>query len=481
MTVTLLWFRRDLRLTDNPALARALEQGSVIPVFIHAPEEEGDWPPGAASRWWLHHSLAALKQDLAARGAPLVIRRGPALPCLEVLIAEIGADRVCWNRLHEPASVARDEVIRDTLTRKGVITECFNGALLHEPGAVINRAGDPYRVFTPFWKACREVGLPDRVTPAPDRIPAPRGMPRGLDPEDLALLPRSSWDASFGECWQPGEAGALARLRTFMDEAGTDYEPMRDRPDRDGSSRLSAHLHFGEIGPRQVVAACHTAGAQADSGSGRESVDAFLREIGWREFAHHLLHHFPHTATRPLDTRFDALPWTDPDLRVLEAWQQGRTGIPLVDAAMRALWTTGWMHNRARMIVASLLTKNLGIHWLEGARWFWDTLVDADLAANTLGWQWTAGCGADAAPYFRVFNPVLQGERFDPQGDYVRRWVPELADLPAQYIHRPWEAPATVRKQVGVHLGDNYPKPVVDLAESRRQALARWERIKAAG
>jgi deoxyribodipyrimidine photo-lyase len=478
MGASLLWFRRDLRLTDNPALARALENGAVIPVYIHAPEEEGDWAPGGASRWWLHHSLSALARDLEARGSRLVIRRGPALPALERLLRETGADRVLWNRLWEPALTARDEAVRSALTAQGVKASTFNAALLHEPASVATRSGDPYRVFTPFWKTCLGLGLPGEVLPAPARIPAPASLPEGLAPESLGLLPRIGWDAAFGTHWQPGEAGALARLGAFMEGAVGDYEAMRNRPDRDGSSRLSPHLHFGEIGPRQVVAACQVAMADMGDEVSRRSIDSFLREIGWREFAHHLLYHFPRTVTEPLDARFEALPWVDPDPQVLAAWRQGRTGIPLVDAGMRALWHTGWMHNRVRMIVASLLTKNLRIHWLEGARWFWDTLVDADLAANTLGWQWTAGCGADAAPYFRVFNPVLQGERFDPDGDYVRRWVPELAGLPAKYIHRPWEAPAAALLAAEVRLGKDYPRPLVDLAESRRQALEAWEVIK---
>jgi deoxyribodipyrimidine photo-lyase len=481
MMKTIVWFRRDLRLTDNPALIRGLEDGEVIPVYIHAPEEEGGWAPGRASRWWLHHSLAALQADLRTRGADLVIRSGPSLETLEALIRETGAEQVLWNRLYEPLAIRRDKRIRQTLRDAGNRAESCNAALLFEPWTVTRQDGKPYKVFTPFWKACQSLSIPADVRPAPERIRTPAALPTGKDPASLGLLPRLNWDAGFSDLWTPGEAGALARLAAFMDEAVADYDEMRNRPDLDGSSRLSPHLHFGEIGPRQAAAACLLAKDTQAGKAAHEGIDSFLREIGWREFAHHLLYHFPGTTDAPLDTRFREAPWTEVDEDTLIAWQQGRTGIPLVDAAMRALWTTGWMHNRVRMVVASLFTKNLGAHWLTGARWFWDTLVDADLAGNTLGWQWTAGCGADAAPYFRVFNPVLQGERFDPDGHYVRRWVPELAKLPANYIHKPWEAPVEILDAAGLRLGRDYPNPVVDLAESRRQALERWELIKAAG
>lgn len=469
--LTLLWFRRDLRLTDNPALVRAMSTGAVIPVYIHAPEEDGDWRPGTASRWWLHRSLTALRQDLERRGSTLVIRHGPTLPCLQALLTETGAGHVCWNRLHEPAAAARDRAVENALQARGIAVAQFEATLLHAPGSVLTRGGDPYRVFTPFWRACRAMEAPFGVEPAPERIPAPRMMPPGLRPDALDLLPQRDLQVSLAGHWQPGEAHALACLQHFLEGTAAEYDALRDCIGPDTTSRLSPYLHFGEIGPRQVLAACRAAGPGG-------ATDGFLRQLGWREFAHHLLYHFPHTPTCPLDGRFDAFPWARPEPRILQAWQQGMTGVPLVDAAMRSLRESGWMHNRARMVVASLLTKNLGIHWLEGARWFWDTLVDADLANNTLGWQWTAGCGADAAPYFRVFNPVLQGERFDSGGAYVRNWVPELAKVPARYIHRPWEAPPRVLEAAGVRLGNTYPRPAVDLSRSRRQALDRWAVIR---
>ena len=476
MSITLIWFRRDLRLEDNPALAHALETGGkVLPVYIHAPEEEEAWAPGAAARWWLHHSLQALCDELARCGAPLVIRRGPSRTALETLVRETGAQRVVWNRLYDPAAIRRDREIKGALRAQGLQVESFNAALLMEPWTVSNRSGQPYRVFTPFWKACRALGA-ERQIPGPS---APSALPGMAKPpateavEALDLRPRIRWDTGLAATWQPGEAGARAALIHFAETALEDYDQGRDRPARAGTSRLSPHLHFGEIGPRQVMAVCAQARERTAAG-----VDRFLSELGWREFAHHLLFHFPETCTRPLDRRFEDLPLADPREVPLEAWCQGRTGLPIVDAGMRELWHTGWMHNRVRMITASLLTKNLRASWLEGARWFWDTLVDADLAANTLGWQWTAGCGADAAPYFRIFNPVLQGERFDAAGDYVRRWVPELAPLPDRYLHRPWESPAAVLRAAGVHLGRDYPRPVVDLAETRRAALAAFEHIK---
>ncbi len=471
MTTAILWFRRDLRLTDNPALLEALASADrIVPVYIHAPEEEGDWSPGAASRWWLHHSLGSLSADLERCGSRLLIRRGPSLQALLTLAKETGAGSVHWNRLYEPALVARDGRIKSALADHGLMASSCNGHLLFEPWEVRNGSGDPYRVFTPFWKACLRT-LDQRGGPqaAPEHLGAPlEGLPT-LHVEDLGLAPRIRWDAGLAERWKPGEAGALAQLDTFAGEAVSAYATDRDRPDLAGTSKLSPHLHFGELSPRQALAA-----ARQQAGTGPE---AFVREIGWREFAHHLLYHFPQTVDTPLDARFDRLEWRR-DAGLLEAWQSGRTGFPIVDAGMRELWHTGWMHNRVRMIVASLLTKNLFMHWLEGARWFWDTLVDADLASNTLGWQWTAGCGADAAPYYRVFNPVLQAEKFDPKRDYIRRWVPELARLPDKWVACPWAAPPEVLVAAGVVPGRDYPEPIVDPRGSRDEALRRFEALK---
>lgn len=475
----IVWFRQDLRLADNPALARALaECERIVPVYIHAPEESGQWAHGAASHWWLHHSLAALDASLRALGSRLILRRGPSLAALETLVKETGASRLYWNRLYEPAHIARDTRIKEALRAAGLTVCSSNAALLFEPWERTKDDGSAYKVFTPFWKACLKAGLPTDIAPAPRALqPLPQDL-GSVALEALDLLPAIRWDAGLAAAWRPGEDGAQARLEAFLDEAVARYGEERNRPDLAGSSRLSPHLHFGEIGPRQVVAAVERRLDAHREAAPRADAEAFVREVGWREFAHHLLYHFPQTPTEPLDVRFAQFPWATQVAEALAAWQRGRTGIPIVDAGMRELWTTGWMHNRVRMLAASLLTKNLLVPWQEGARWFWDTLVDADLANNTLGWQWTAGCGADAAPYFRIFNPVLQGERFDPRGDYVRRWVPELARLPDAYLQQPWAAPPAVLAAAGLRLGADYPPPIVDLKTTRERALARFERIK---
>ena len=474
----IVWFRRDLRLADHPALAAACGRAErVVALYVHSPEQDGDWAPGGASRWWLRHSLAALAASLRAKGAELTLASGPAPDALRAVARETGATQVYWNRLYEPARVAEDTRIKSALREAGLHCASFNAALLHEPWEVRTGQGDPYRVFTPFWKACatRLDELP-RPLPAPETIAAPEPPVSTLALDELELRPRIRWDAGLHETWTPGEPGALAQLDSFTAGAMAAYAEGRNRPDRPETSRLSPHLHCGEIGPRQCLAAVRN--AVAEQPSSQVSADSFVRELGWREFAHHLLHHFPHTATEPLDARFERFPWV-PRAEWLEAWQRGRTGYPLVDAGMRELWHTGWMHNRVRMIAASLFTKNLRQPWLEGARWFWDTLVDADLANNTLGWQWTAGCGADAAPFFRIFNPMLQTERFDPQRSYVRRWLPELARLPDRWIHCPWEAPPGVLADAGVALGRSYPRPIIDFRDSREAALAAYGSIKA--
>ena len=475
MKTAIIWFRNDLRVADNPALEHALRYAErVIPLYIHTPHERGDWAPGAATRWWLHHSLAALDQAVQARGARLLLRTGPSLEVLRDLIDETRATLLCWNRLYEPAQIARDKAIKQELADAGIEIHSFNGALIAEPWETLKADGEPYRVFTPFWKAMLRNGIERLPLAAPQRIPGADGL-SGVTLDALGLLPRIGWDAGLQASWTPGEDGAWQQLETFADCASA-YHEARDIPARPGTSRLSPHLHFGEISPRQIVQVMqqHVAGHEAARGG----IEAYLRELGWREFAYHLLYHFPATPTHPLDPRFRQFPWAEDYADALSAWQRGQTGIPIVDAGMRELWQTGWMHNRVRMLVASLLTKNLLIPWQKGASWFWDTLVDADLANNTLGWQWTAGCGADAAPYFRIFNPVTQGERFDPKGDYVRRFVPELARLPDKYIHAPWLAPANVLAAAGVKLGDSYPLPIVDLKATRARALERFETIK---
>lgn len=479
MTRVIVWFRRDLRLADNPALAEAAACGAaVLPLYIDDPACA--WPPGAASRWWLHHSLQALQRRLAGLGADLVVRRGDSARTLIELSRRHHIDAVLWNRRYEPGEVGRERAVRTALGEAGIAARGLDADLLIEPRQLLKADGDPYRVFTPFWKALQQrLGepLPLAAPAALTGIPASDGS--AID--TLGLLPERAWDAGLRATWKPGEAGAHRRLRALLDGPLADYPRQRDLPDRAGTSRLSPHLHFGELGPRQAWYAVR-AWAAEQRGAGRvAAADSWLRQLAWREFARHLLFHFPETAEAPLDRRFLQYPWATHYGEALRAWQCGRTGIPIVDAGMRELWRTGWMHNRVRMLTASLLTKNLRIPWLEGARWFWDTLVDADLADNTLGWQWVAGCGADAAPYFRIFNPVLQGERFDPRGGYVRQWLPELRALPDAWLHRPFEAPADVLATAGIELGRDYPRPIVDLAASRRTALGAWDRIKKTG
>ncbi|GMU44235.1 MAG: deoxyribodipyrimidine photo-lyase [Xanthomonadales bacterium] len=463
MNLALVWLRRDLRLADNAALHAALAAGYVpVPVYVHAPHEESPWEPGAASCWWLHHSLAALDAELRALGSALVVRGGDSMAEIDRLLAQTGAVAVFWNRLHDPVLVRRDRAIKAALRERGVIVDSHGGHLLAEPTSIRNAAGEPYRMFAPFWRTLKTVLPTDAPLPAPRRLPA--HSVAGLTLAELRLLPEVEWDAGLHGAWAPGEEGAHDLLERFATAALEGYAGGRDRPDKPGTSRLSPHLHFGEISPRQIV---HRLLRRA-SAARRELAEPYLRELGWRDFGHHLLYHFPHSDREPLQASFAQFPWVEPEPRKLRAWQRGRTGIPIVDAGMRELWHTGWMHNRVRMIVASLLTKNLRYHWRNGALWFWDTLVDADLANNSQGWQWAAGCGADAAPFFRIFNPVTQGERFDPRGAYVKRWVPELAHLPPEHIHQPWS--------VGGVRG--YPKPIVDLKRSREEALAAFRGMR---
>ncbi len=476
----IVWFRQDLRLADNPALNTALEKHErIIPLFIHTIATPGEWEHGSASRWWLHHSLKSLNSSLRALGSRLIIRSGDnCLDVLQQLAAETKAGHVYWNRLYEPQHIERDTAIKQALKNDGIEVSSFNGTLLHEPWDIEKNDGGPFRVFTPFWKACVKAGLADGQDQAPQRLPPVNRNISSAKPASLELLPKIRWDKAFTDYWQPGEAGAQQCLDDFLDHAVLNYQDDRDRPDITGTSMLSAHLHFGEISPQQIVARTGYAISINNQRGMVAGSETFIREIGWREFAYHLLYHFPHTVDRPLHERFNKFPWEKNYSRNLRAWQQGRTGIPLVDAGMRQLWQTGWMHNRVRMIVASLLTKNMLIPWQEGAKWFWDTLVDADLASNTLGWQWTAGCGADAAPYFRIFNPVTQAEKFDPMGIYIRQWVPEIAALPNKYLFQPWAAPANLLDEHGIRPGKDYPRPVVDLKASRERALERYQAIK---
>lgn len=462
----IVWFRRDLRLEDNPALSAAVASGRpVLPLYILDEAGEGR-RPGAASLWWLDKSLRALDASLRRRGGRLILRRGDSEAELRRLIDQTGADQVFLNRRFEPEAFARDADIAHALGEDGVGRHGFNGTLLARPGAVLTGAGRPYRVFTPFLKALLRIAPDRKARPAPRVLFTP-DAPAGDDIEAWGLHP-SAPDWSRGFDWSPGEAGAASALSAFVAHGLGDYAVARDHPGRRGTSRLSPHLHWGEISVRGVVAAVRAAAAQGRVAPAQ--AEKFVAEIGWREFSAHLLHQFPYMAGRAFRPEFDAMPWRiDPD--GLAAWKRGLTGYPLVDAGMRELWATGWMHNRVRMAAASFLVKHLLIDWREGEAWFWDTLVDADLASNVQNWQWIAGSGADAAPFFRIFNPVVQGEKFDPRGDYVRRWVPEVRALPDRWIHAPWTAPAAVAAEAGVRLGRTYPRPIVDHGEARLRAL----------
>ncbi len=465
---TLVWFRRDLRVADHPALHEAVRKGGVIiPVYIHEDDPSSEWADGGATRWWLHHSLNRLDQTIRDLGGRLILRTGPPDEILPALVRETNANAVYWNRLYEPECVKRDTLIKRSLMERGLDVQSFNGNQLLEPWEIETNDGNPYKVFTPFYKTATAMGHPARPLPRPDALPSVSTHLPSDEIDSLGLLPTIPWDGGLQQAWRPGEDEAYAMLDAFGEEGSGDYKDDRDYPGIRGTSRLSPYLHFGEITPRSIY---HKLGRSSRT-------EPYIRQLYWREFAHHLLYHFPHTVTDPLRPEFERFPWND-DPERLKAWQKGRTGFPIVDAGMRELWTTGWMHNRVRMITASFLVKDLLIPWQEGARWFWDTLVDADLANNTLGWQWTAGCGADAAPYFRIFNPILQSKKFDPDGDYLRTWLPELAELDTSAIHEPAAASDQTLKDAGVELGSTYPKPIVDHSDARDRALEAYDRIK---
>lgn len=466
---TIVWLRRDLRLHDHLGFLAAQKTGkAVIPVFIFDPRDS--W--GSASKWWLHHSLEALKARLENKGSRLIVRKGSTEKELEKLIREVKASSLFWTRLYEPSEIEKSEKIQKLGARLKIEIRSFNNSLLIEPEEIKNKQGKVFQVFTAFWKTCEahiNAAPPEKEANA---LPSPKRWPISIDLKDLKLLPKIPWDRNFYDHWTPGETFARTQLKKFASTNLIEYSSSRNIMAITGTSRLSPHLHFGEIGPRliwQEIGKIKTASPHQ-----KESLQRFKEEIGWREFAHYLLLHFPHTLSRPLQKRFISFPWVR-SAKMLRIWQRGQTGYPIVDAGMRELWATGWMHNRVRMITASFLTKDLLIRWQEGAAWFWDTLVDADMANNTLGWQWTAGCGADAAPYFRIFNPVTQGEKFDPEGRYVRRWIPEISKLPDKWIHRPFEASKEVLGQAGIELGRTYPKPIVNHDKARLNALKAYK------
>jgi deoxyribodipyrimidine photo-lyase len=468
------WFRLDLRLSDVPALAAAERDGArVLPVYILDDNAAGEWAPGSASRWWLHHSLERLGAALHKRGGKLLLRRGDTLQVLKEICEAQGISRIHCTRRYEPWAAEEEQQLHKALGDLGVTLKRFPGALLHEPGSVLTQAEEPFKVFTPFWRACRRNGV---AAPVDCSGVSWRRADGSETLTDWQLTPRNpDWATGWSDLWSPGEEGATERLDSFLSEAVAEYAEGRNLPGEDFTSRLSPHLHHGEISPRQVWARCEA--RRAESPGWEDALDKFQAELGWREFSYHLLHFFPHIPEKPFKENFSDFPWSQ-DKNKLRAWQRGNTGYPIVDAGMRELWSTGYMHNRVRMVVASFLCKHLLLHWRHGEDWFWDTLVDADLASNGCSWQWVAGSGADAAPYFRIFNPVTQGEKFDKDGRYVRRWVPELAELPDKYLHKPWEAPEEVLENAGVTLGTGYPEPIVDHRSARQGALDAYEAIK---
>ena len=479
----IVWFRDDLRLSDHPALHAASTTGKpVICVYVfdeysdalRAPDAR---PLGSAARWWLAQSLRTLQDSVSSAGASLLLRKGPAAEIIAALARETGAGAVFWNEIAQAPHQAVADQAAAALKEIGVTSQSFPGDLLVAPADIRNKENRGMRVFTPFWRRVQASGDP------PKPLPAPKSLCRGQELASDSLQSwqleptRPDWAGGLRSTWTPGEASGQDRLKEFLGSGVVGYASGRDRPDRNGTSGLSPHLRFGEVSPRQVWHAARFAAAELPALSA--DIDKFLSELGWREFCRHLLFDVPDLATRNLQPSFDAFPWQD-DAKALRAWQCGQTGYPIIDAGMRELWHTGVMHNRVRMVAASFLVKHLLVDWRAGEKWFWDTLVDADPGSNPANWQWVAGSGADAAPYFRVFNPILQGEKFDPAGAYVRRWVPELAQLPASVIHRPWSATPLELADAGVELGNTYPQPIIDHSRGRERALKAYARVRSA-
>jgi deoxyribodipyrimidine photo-lyase len=472
-STALVWFRNDLRLADNPAVVAAVESGAAM-AFLYVLDDEtpGEWKAGGAARWWLHGSLDALSRELENLGVTLILRHGPADQVVQDVVADLDADAVYWNRGYDPFTIARDKKIKAALKENEVTVESFGGTLLNEPWTIETKAGGFYKVYTRYWYAVRDKGDPPRPLAAPTTVSAADVSHCASNAlADWNLLPtKPDWAEGFRDRWTPGAEGAMKRLHAFLDDALPDYKSRRDFPAEPKTSNLSPHLHIGDISPRQIW---H---ATVDKVGWTDEAEAFLKEVVWREFAHHVFYYMPDLPDDPMSDKFADFPWEE-NQDALRAWQQGRTGYPLVDAGMRELWQTGHMHNRVRMVVGSFLVKHLLLPWQAGEAWFWDTLVDADLAVNAFSWQWVAGCGADAAPYFRIFNPITQAEKFDPDGTYIRTYVPEIADLPGKHLFRPWEAPEMVLKSAGVTLDETYPRPIVDHKFARERALDAFKNL----
>lgn len=467
MKLTIHWFRQDLRLADNPSLTEAARKGTVLPVYILDDVNAGDHKIGGANRWWLHHSLSSLNASLDGQ---LAIFAGDPQMILPGLVERSGATGVSWNRCYEPWRIERDTAIKENLKAAGIEVSSYNGSLLWEPWEPLKKDGTPYRVFTPFYRrGCLSQPPPREPLPKPSNLNLVSDE-HSIGVDGLNLLPKIRWDKQLEPHWEIGEAGAHKRMMAFVEGGINGYKDGRNFPSQQNVSRLSAYLQTGEISPNIVWYKAK------EYGSGND-LDTFHSELGWREFSYSLLYHFPTLPWKNLQSKFDRFPWGD-NSDFLERWQTGQTGYPIVDAGMRELWQTGYIHNRVRMIVGSFLVKNLLLDWRHGERWFWDCLVDADLANNSAGWQWIGGTGADAAPYFRIFNPITQGQKFDKEGEYTRHFVPELKNVPKKYLYNPWDAPPIVLRQAGVVLGETYPHPVVNVKESRELALEAFASLK---
>ena len=466
--VVIHWFQQDFRLTDNPALYHATKLGPVLPLYLLDETEPKHLQAGAASRVWLHHALHALNNSL---DQALFVFKGAPITILDTLITRYSITDLCWNYRYEPWYENRDTKLITWLKSRGIEIHLFNGTLLWKPGSIRKQDGQSYKVFTPFYRnGCLAAESPRSPLPSVGALAQWIKPTNRLDIHSLALLPQTRWDKTILSHWQIGESAAREKLKTFLKEPVHRYKVGRDLPAAAHTSRLSTHLHFGELSVNQVWHAIQQLPQDMNT-------DCFLSQLGWREFSYNLLIHNPNLSTENLQSKFDAFPWSE-NQNHFQAWQTGKTGIPMVDAGMRELWQTGYMHNRLRMIVGSFLVKNLRLDWRRGERWFWDCLVDANLANNSASWQWVAGCGADAAPYFRVFNPIMQGKKFDPGGHYIKRFVPELRTLPLKYLFSPWEAPSSILDEAGIQLGETYPRPIVDLKKSRLDALDAFSSLK---
>ena len=470
--IIIFWFRQDLRIVDNPGLSKSLKSDKVLPIYILDDTNSNDFAMGAASRWWLHNSLRELNKNLDNK---LSLYKGDPSEILESLSSRFNIKGIFWNRCYEPWRIERDKKIKSKFIEKDIIVETFNSALLWEPWEILKSDNTPYKVFTPYYrKGCLMSEAPRKPLSAPNLNTLFEDKENVLQLDDLNLLPRIKWYKEMEKLWEPGEKGAHKKLESFLSDGLLGYKEGRNFPSKKNVSQLSAHMHFGEISPNQVW---HRAKLKKDLPRIEKDLDHFLSELGWREFSYNLLFHFPELPRENLQKKFDNFPWIENEI-LFDKWKKGLTGYPIVDAGMRELWQTGYMHNRVRMIVGSFLVKNLLLHWHKGEKWFWDCLIDADLASNSASWQWVAGSGADAAPYFRIFNPILQGKRFDPDGSYIKKFIPELEQLPSKYLFSPWEAPIEVLSEANIELGSDYPEPIVDLIKSRDRALEAFSTIR---